>query len=201
MLSHGADAHLPQHTQRGGTPSIRPGSRPASRCHADSPAQVMSAPPRLLARLLTPGAPRCSTLITKVRRAKTAAEERAIIKQESAYIRTVLGSEPSRHAKRNLVKLMYMRMLGYPSEFGQVPCLALITKGDYSAKARPHPLPQPRRSRRPLSPVQLWRPRRVSAAARHVFGSTLLSLLCRGPPHVLLARDCEACGVLRRWFW
>eukprot|EP00892_Ulva_mutabilis_P011372 jgi/Ulvmu1/8607/UM046_0005.1 len=75
-----------------------------------------------------------STLITNVRRAKTAAEERAIIKKESAYIRTVLGSEPSRHAKRNLVKLMYMRMLGYPSEFGQVPCLALITKGDYSAK-------------------------------------------------------------------
>lgn len=77
-----------------------------------------------------------STLITRVRRAKTAAEERAIIKKESAYIRTVLGSEPSRHAKRNLVKLMYLRMLGYPSEFGQVPCLALITKGDYSAKVR-----------------------------------------------------------------
>lgn len=97
--------------------------------------------------------PVCSTLITKVRRAKTAAEERAIIKKESAYIRTVLGSEPSRHAKRNLVKLMYMRMLGYPSEFGQVPCLALITKGDYSAKVRPR-LPQTTSSTRtPVPPL------------------------------------------------
>lgn len=80
----------------------------------------------------------CSTLITKVRKAKTAAEERAIIKQESAYIRTVVGSEHARHAKRNLVKLMYIRMLGYPAEFGQVPCLDLITKGDYSAKVLYH---------------------------------------------------------------
>lgn len=79
----------------------------------------------------------CSTLITKVRKAKTAAEERAIIKQESAYIRTVVGSEQLKYAKRNLVKLMYIRMLGYPAEFGQVPCLDLITKGDYSAKVRP----------------------------------------------------------------
>lgn len=77
-----------------------------------------------------------STLITKVRKAKTAAEERAIIKQESAYIRTVVGSEQMKYAKRNLVKLMYIRMLGYPAEFGQVACLDLITKGDYSAKVR-----------------------------------------------------------------
>lgn len=80
-----------------------------------------------------------STLITKVRRAKTAAEERAIIKAESAYLRTALAHEGSRFAKRNLVKLMYLRMLGYPAAFGQVPCLALITQGDYSAKARSAP--------------------------------------------------------------
>ena len=49
---------------------------------------------------------------------------------------TVLGEPLRRYAKRNLVKLMYIRMLGYPAEFGQVPCLDLITKGDYSAKVR-----------------------------------------------------------------
>lgn len=79
----------------------------------------------------------CSSLITKVRRAKTAAEERAIIKKEAAYIRTALSQNLNKYTKRNMIKLMYMRMLGYPVEFGQVPCLALITKGDYSEKARP----------------------------------------------------------------
>jgi AP-1 complex subunit gamma-1 len=80
----------------------------------------------------------CSALITKVRRAKTAAEERAIIKKESANIRSQLSQDGGRrYTKRNLIKLMYMRMLGYPAEFGQVPCLALITQGDYSGKARP----------------------------------------------------------------
>jgi AP-1 complex subunit gamma-1 len=78
----------------------------------------------------------CSALITKVRRAKTAAEERAIIKKEGAYLRTALSQDVGKYTKRNLIKLMYMRMLGYPAEFGQVPCLALITKGDYSGKVR-----------------------------------------------------------------
>ena len=78
----------------------------------------------------------CSSLITKVRRAKTAAEERAIIKKEAAYIRTALSQNLNKYTKRNMIKLMYMRMLGYPVEFGQVPCLALITKGDYSEKVR-----------------------------------------------------------------
>jgi AP-1 complex subunit gamma-1 len=78
----------------------------------------------------------CSSLITKVRRAKTAAEERAIIKKESAYLRTALSQGINKYTKRNMVKLMYMRMLGYPAEFGQVPCLALITKGDYSEKVQ-----------------------------------------------------------------
>jgi hypothetical protein len=71
-----------------------------------------------------------------VRRAKTAAEERAIIKKESAYLRTALSQNINKYTKRNMIKLMYMRMLGYPAEFGQVPCLALITKGDYSEKVK-----------------------------------------------------------------
>ena len=81
---------------------------------------------------------RCRSLITKVRRAKTAAEERAIIKKELAYLRSALSqdSAASKYTKRNIIKLMYLRMLGYPVEFGQVPCLALITAGDYSGKVR-----------------------------------------------------------------
>lgn len=73
-------------------------------------------------------------LISKVRKAKTAAEERALIKKESAYLRTVLDKNLDRYTARNLVKLMYIHMLGYSSEFGQVPCLALITKGSFADK-------------------------------------------------------------------
>lgn len=69
-----------------------------------------------------------------MRKAKTAAEERDIIKKESAYLRDAFNNKADRAKARNLVKLMYIHMLGYPTQFGQMECLKLITQGDYADK-------------------------------------------------------------------
>ena len=78
----------------------------------------------------------CRDLIGHVRKAKTAAEEREIIKKESAFLRNSFGSKGDKFKARNLVKLMYIHMLGYPTQFGQLECLKLITQGTYSEKVR-----------------------------------------------------------------
>jgi len=75
-------------------------------------------------------------LITAVRKAKTAAEEREIVKKESAFLRNAFGSKGDKFKARNLVKLMYIHMLGYPTQFGQLECLKLITQGTYAEKVR-----------------------------------------------------------------
>ncbi|CAM9761102.1 unnamed protein product, partial [Ectocarpus sp. 12 AP-2014] len=69
---------------------------------------------------------RLRQLIRKVRSCKTAAEERAVIATEGALIRTAFkeGNDPNR--ARNVAKLLYMHMLGYPSHFGQMECIKLI---------------------------------------------------------------------------
>lgn len=55
---------------------------------------------------------RLRQLIRRVRACKTAAEERAVIANESALMRTAFkeGNEPNR--ARNVAKLLYMHMLG-----------------------------------------------------------------------------------------
>ena len=73
-------------------------------------------------------------LIQKVRACKTAAQERAIIARESAKIRTAFKDEKSEYRPRNLAKLLYIHMLGFPSAFGQMECLKLIVSQNYSDK-------------------------------------------------------------------
>jgi len=73
-------------------------------------------------------------LIQKVRSCKTQAQERAIISRESAKIRTAFKDEKSEYRPRNLAKLLYIHMLGFPSAFGQMECLKLIVSQTYSEK-------------------------------------------------------------------
>eukprot|EP01091_Cochliopodium_minus_P019800 TRINITY_DN8439_c0_g1_i1.p1 TRINITY_DN8439_c0_g1~~TRINITY_DN8439_c0_g1_i1.p1 ORF type:complete len:831 (-),score=268.79 TRINITY_DN8439_c0_g1_i1:48-2540(-) len=72
--------------------------------------------------------------IQKVRSCKTQAQERAIISRESAKIRTAFKDEKSEYRPRNLAKLLYIHMLGFPSAFGQMECLKLIVSENYSDK-------------------------------------------------------------------
>ena len=59
-------------------------------------------------------------LIRTIRAARTAADERAVIAKECAYIRDSFREEDNDFRCRNVAKLLYIHMLGYPAHFGQV---------------------------------------------------------------------------------
>ena len=63
---------------------------------------------------------RLRDLIRQVRAARTAAEERAVVERESANIRESFRDEDNKYKCRNMAKLLYIHMLGYPAHFGQV---------------------------------------------------------------------------------
>lgn len=57
-------------------------------------------------------------LIKKVRKCKTAAEERKLISNESALIRSRFSDAGFKTKHRELLKLFYFEMMGYPTQFG-----------------------------------------------------------------------------------
>jgi len=73
-------------------------------------------------------------LIRQVRACKTASEERAVIAKESAMIRTAIREEQSHYRHRNVAKLLFMHMLGYPTHFGQLECMKLISSPHFPEK-------------------------------------------------------------------
>ena len=73
-------------------------------------------------------------LIRSVRQCKTAAEERAVIAKESALIRTAFKDGDKQHRSRNVAKLLFIHMLGYPSHFGQMECVRLIASPHFAEK-------------------------------------------------------------------
>lgn len=99
-------------------------------------------------------------LIRQVRACKTAAEERAVVAKEGALIRTAFKEEDTTYRHRNVAKVMYIHMLGYPSHFGQMECLKLIAGATFTEKrigylVRPALGPAARRARataRPAAP-------------------------------------------------
>jgi AP-1 complex subunit gamma-1 len=75
-------------------------------------------------------------LIRSVRQCKTAAEERNVIAKESAALRNAFQEQDVTYRHRNVAKLMYIHMLGYPTHFGQMETLKLIAATGFAEKAR-----------------------------------------------------------------
>lgn len=73
-------------------------------------------------------------LIRAVRACKTAADERAVIAKECALIRTSFKQSDNPFRHRNVAKLLYMHMLGYPTHFGQMECVKLIASPTFPEK-------------------------------------------------------------------
>ncbi|XP_069966288.1 AP-1 complex subunit gamma-1 isoform X5 [Bactrocera oleae] len=77
---------------------------------------------------------RLRDLIRQIRAARTAAEERAVVNKECAYIRSTFREEDSVWRCRNIAKLLYIHMLGYPAHFGQLECLKLTASTRFTDK-------------------------------------------------------------------
>ena len=73
-------------------------------------------------------------LIRAVRACKTLAEERETIAKECAAIRTAFKDEDNPYRHRNVAKLLFIHMLGYPTHFGQMECLKLIASQKFPEK-------------------------------------------------------------------
>ncbi|KAG8486787.1 hypothetical protein CXB51_020316 [Gossypium anomalum] len=73
-------------------------------------------------------------MIRAIRSCKTAAEERAVVRKECAAIRAVISENDQDYRHRNLAKLMFIHMLGYPTHFGQMECLELIASSGFPEK-------------------------------------------------------------------
>ncbi|XP_011864248.1 PREDICTED: AP-1 complex subunit gamma-1 isoform X2 [Vollenhovia emeryi] len=81
-----------------------------------------------------PAPTRLRDLIRQIRAARTAAEERTVVNKECAYIRSTFREEDSAWRCRNIAKLLYIHMLGYPAHFGQLECLKLIASPRFTDK-------------------------------------------------------------------
>ena len=77
---------------------------------------------------------RLRDLIKSVRSCKTAADERIVVANESADIRESFRDESYKSRHRSVAKLLFIQMMGYPTQFGQVECLKLIASPNYTEK-------------------------------------------------------------------
>ncbi|KAL8227507.1 hypothetical protein R6Q57_015091 [Mikania cordata] len=73
-------------------------------------------------------------MIRAIRACKTAAEERAVVRKECASIRAAVSDNDNDYRHRNLAKLMFIHMLGYPTHFGQMECLKSIAAPGFPEK-------------------------------------------------------------------
>nr|XP_033797984.1 AP-1 complex subunit gamma-1 isoform X4 [Geotrypetes seraphini] len=89
---------------------------------------------RKLSAQKMPAPIRLRELIRTIRTARTQAEEREMIQKECAAIRSSFREEDNTYRCRNVAKLLYMHMLGYPAHFGQLECLKLIASQKFTDK-------------------------------------------------------------------
>lgn len=57
-----------------------------------------------------------------------------MIAKESAALREAFREQDARYRHRNIAKLMYIHMLGYPTHFGQMETLKLIAASGFPEK-------------------------------------------------------------------
>lgn len=76
------------------------------------------------------------TFIKSVRKAKTIADERAVVRKESAAIRTSFRDPNLDQTTRriNISKLLYLYIMGEKTHFGQVECLKLLASPRFADK-------------------------------------------------------------------
>lgn len=74
-----------------------------------------------------PTTTRVRDLIRAIRACKTAQDERDLINKECAYIRTSFKGDDNDARARDMAKLLYIHMMGYPAHFGQVSWLCVFT--------------------------------------------------------------------------
>ncbi|XP_025076007.1 AP-1 complex subunit gamma-1-like isoform X3 [Pomacea canaliculata] len=77
---------------------------------------------------------RLRDLIREIRSARTAADERTVVNKECASIRDSFRDQDNTYRCRNVAKLLYIHMLGYPAHFGQLECLKLIASPRFTDK-------------------------------------------------------------------
>ena len=77
---------------------------------------------------------RLRDLIRALRAARTAADERSVVNKECSQIRNSFAAEDTTWRCRNVAKLLYIHMLGYPAHFGQLECLKLIASPRFTDK-------------------------------------------------------------------
>ncbi|XP_076470674.1 AP-1 complex subunit gamma-1-like isoform X2 [Babylonia areolata] len=77
---------------------------------------------------------RLRDLIREIRSARTAADERSVVNKECATIRDSFRDQDNTYRCRNVAKLLYIHMLGYPAHFGQLECLKLIASPRFTDK-------------------------------------------------------------------
>lgn len=76
------------------------------------------------------------SFIKAVRKAKTIADERAVVQKESASIRTAFRDATLDQTTRriNISKLLYLYIMGEKTHFGQVECLKLLASPRFADK-------------------------------------------------------------------
>jgi len=78
---------------------------------------------------------RLKDLIKAVRACKTAADERACVTKESALIRSAFKDDAmADYRHRNVAKVMFIAMLGYPTHFGQMECIKMLASSRFADK-------------------------------------------------------------------
>lgn len=77
---------------------------------------------------------RLRDLIRNIRACRTAAEEREVIQKECAEIRNGFREEDPVFRCRNVAKLLYVHMLGFPAHFGQMEVMKLVVSPRFTDK-------------------------------------------------------------------
>ena len=72
--------------------------------------------------------------IKQVKNVNSAEEERILIANESASIRNDFGQSNTETLRDNLLKLIFIHLLGYPSYFGQMASIQMINMAGYEDK-------------------------------------------------------------------